>query len=205
VSLPFPPDIYRLTFMHMPISYTNRRQQTYYVRAVRAKKGGLRYYLTKDFTAYPAEEILEAMPEGYEWYEYPEDGKTALRKIVPSVVPPATLQLIRDLLPQLSQHALLLCHAEPEAVTVYEYPYGPEELGISLAEVWKMAYLSPALRFPLLPDGRYQVQRICQYPGMEGWITMETSPDLTALVQKFAPHIGHESLLDFWIEGEEDF
>ena len=189
----------------MPLSYTNRRQQTYYVRAVKAKKGGVRYYLTKDFTAYPPDEILEAMPAGYEWYEYPEDGKTALRKIVPSTVPPAILAQLRELLPQHSAHPVLHCHLEPAAVTVYEYPYSAEDLGVSPDQLHRMIYLAPVLRFVPLPDGRCQVQRICHYPGLDGWITMETSADLAALVAKFAPHIGQESLLEFWIEGEEDF
>jgi hypothetical protein len=46
----------------MPLNYTNRRQETYYVRAAGARKGGVRYYIVKDFTRYRPEEILEAMP-----------------------------------------------------------------------------------------------------------------------------------------------
>ncbi|UYZ63771.1 hypothetical protein [Hymenobacter weizhouensis] len=189
----------------MPLTYTNRRQETYYARAVRAKKGGVRYYIVKDYTRYPPEEILEAMPEGYEWYEYPEDGKTTLRKIVPTQVPPAMLETVREVVTQYSPLQILRFDVEPDAVTVYEYPYGPDEMGMSTAEILRFVYLLPVLRFALLPGPQYQVQRQCHYPGLEGWITMETSPDLEALAAKFAPHIGQESLLDFWVEGEEDF
>ncbi|MBT2558222.1 hypothetical protein J7E24_10535 [Hymenobacter sp. ISL-91] len=190
----------------MPLSYTNRRQETYYIRAARAKKGGVRYYVIKDFTKYPAEEIPDQLPDGFEWYEYPEDGKTTLRKVVPTRVPAAMLATVRELTTRYSPREVLHFDVEPEAITVYEYPYGPDELGMPLADILKFVYFSPVLRFVLLPGGgSYQVQRICQYPGLEGWIALETSPDLAALVTRFAPHIGQESLVDFWIEGEADF
>ncbi|MFD2784557.1 hypothetical protein [Hymenobacter rubripertinctus] len=190
----------------MPLSYTNRRQETYYIRAARTAKGGTRYYVIKDFTRYPATEILDALPPGFEWYEYPYDGKTTLRKIVPTRVPPAMLETVRELTTRYSPREVLGFDVEPDAVTVYEYPYGPAEMEMLLPEILKFAYLMPVLRFVLLPGGGgYQVQRICQYPGLEGWITLETSPDLEALVTKFAPHIGQDSLVDFWMEGKQDF
>ena len=189
----------------MPLNYTNRRQETYYVRAAGARKGGVRYYIVKDFTRYPAEEILEAMPEGFEWYEYPEDGKTVLRKIVPTNVPPTMVEMVEDLVYQYSPLEIIQLDVEPDAVTVYEYPHNPDDLGMSAQEIRRFAYMLPVLRFAQLPEQQFQVQRVCKYPGLEGWIPLETGPDLAALVTKFAPHIGQESLLEFWIEGEEDF
>lgn len=38
-----------------------------------------------------------------------------------------------------------------------------------------------------------------------GWITLETNENLSYLAGKYCFHIDKESLLEFWIEGEEDW
>ena len=48
------------------------------------------------------------------------------------------------------------------------------------------------------------MQRFCNLSRYYGWITMETSNDLKYLAEKYCYHIDKESLLEFWIEGEED-
>lgn len=60
-------------------SYTNRKQKTYYVRAVPTKTGKLRYYLTQDPRV---EDLITEVPESYEVVEYPYDGRVVIRKKV---------------------------------------------------------------------------------------------------------------------------
>ncbi len=48
-----------------PLPYTNRQNSTAYIRAVPAKRGGPRYYITKDPKA---PDLIEEMPEGFEFH-----------------------------------------------------------------------------------------------------------------------------------------
>ena len=61
------------------------------------------------------------------------------------------------------------------------------------------------LRFEKTTNGLYKAQRFCNLSNYYGWITLETSDDLNYLAEKFCFHIDKESLLEFWIEGEEDW
>lgn len=63
--------------MSSKLSYTNRQNSTAYIRTVPAKKGGTRYYVTKDPKA---ADLIEEMPEGFEFYEDPEDARVIFRK-----------------------------------------------------------------------------------------------------------------------------
>jgi hypothetical protein len=49
------------------------------------------------------------------------------------------------------------------------------------------------------------MQRFCKLWSNYGWITIETSSDLEFLSNKFCPHLGKESLLEFWIEGKDNW
>ncbi len=64
--------------------------------------------------------------------------------------------------------------------------------------------VSADLRFEKDNDN-FKAQRFCNLSRYYGWITMETSNDLEYLAEKFCYHIDKESLLEFWIEGEEDW
>jgi len=52
---------------------------------------------------------------------------------------------------------------------------------------------------------KYQVFRTCSMPFYPDWIILETHEDLAHLAEKYCYHIDKESLLEFWIEGEEDW
>lgn len=61
------------------LSHTNRQGDTAYIKAVSTAKGGTRYYVTKDPKA---ADLLEEMPSGFEFYEYPSDARVVFRKRV---------------------------------------------------------------------------------------------------------------------------
>ncbi len=76
-----------------PLSYTNRQNSTAYIRAVPAKRGELRYYLTKDPKA---QDLIEELPEGFEFYEYIHDGRIVFRKRKTSQIRPAERRIVED-------------------------------------------------------------------------------------------------------------
>ena len=54
----------------MPISYINRKNKPHYLIAKLTKKGNKRYYIVKNIEKYDKKDLLNEVPEGYEFYEY---------------------------------------------------------------------------------------------------------------------------------------
>ncbi|RTQ46758.1 hypothetical protein EJV47_20500 [Hymenobacter gummosus] len=188
-----------------PLSYTNRKGETKYLRAVQASKGGTRYYLVNDPAQYPPDELVNEMPAGFEWYEYPHDGKIVWRKHKPSTITAAEHALVLTTARAHSPYPDLYLDTEPKQLVLYFCRDTPESWGIDEAWFVRHKWYDAVLIFAKLPADRWQVQRECHHPGFPEWIPLETSPDLAVLAAKYTPHIGQESLLDFWIEGKPDF
>lgn len=55
----------------MPVSYENRKGETHYVKAVKTKKGGTRYYIVKNNQN--PDDLINEIPPGFEFYEFPFD------------------------------------------------------------------------------------------------------------------------------------
>lgn len=52
------------------LSYTNRKNQTYYFKYTKTKNGKYRYYSVRD----SQKANLEKLPKGFEIYEQPEEA-----------------------------------------------------------------------------------------------------------------------------------
>ena len=68
----------------------------------------------------------------------------------------------------------------------------------------KMQQYDEKMRFEKNATGEFHAQKICFVSKYYGWITMETSDDLRCLAEKYCFHVDKESLLEFWIEGEDE-
>jgi hypothetical protein len=60
----------------MPVEYTNRKGDVYYLHAGKTPTGRPRYFFSRDPEGAP----LDAIPAGFEPYESPEGGLVYLRK-----------------------------------------------------------------------------------------------------------------------------
>jgi hypothetical protein len=98
------------------ISHTNRQGSTAYIRATPAAKGGTRYYITKDPKT---KDLLEEMPDGFEFYEYPSDARIVFRKRVPCKVTAAERQAVEDAMLNLSDVKDFIVAAEANIITIY--------------------------------------------------------------------------------------
>ena len=101
---------------HAPLSYTNHQNSTAYIRAVPAKKGGLRYYITKDPKA---PDLIEEMPEGFEFHENPEDARIIFRKRKACHILPAERQMVEDAVANLSAVSDFVVEAREKEIVVY--------------------------------------------------------------------------------------
>lgn len=96
------------------LSYTNRQNSTAY-SAVPAKRGGLRYYITKN----PKEQdLIEEMPEGLEFYEYIHDGRMVFRERETSQILSAERQIVEDAV-NLSAVTDFIVEAQEKEIVVY--------------------------------------------------------------------------------------
>jgi hypothetical protein len=64
----------------MYTTYTNRKGEIHFLKAALTKKGAVRYYIVKNEKNVKKEELVMKIPEGFEFYGFPEDGKVIFRK-----------------------------------------------------------------------------------------------------------------------------
>jgi len=188
----------------MPVKYVNRKGQAHYLRAVTAKKGDTRYYIIKNPEKYPDTELLESLPAGFEFYEQPSEALVVLRKNLQTNITPGEKEILEKVMQQHETVDDYIIDTEANTLLVYTAHFYREEFESDEQFKFFQAY-NAKLRFEKTDTGKYLAQRFCQLSKYYSWITLETSEDLAALAQKYCYHIDKESLLDFWIEGEEDW
>ena len=93
------------------LSHTNRQGSTAYIRATPT-----RYYITKDPKA---ADLLEEMPSGFEFYEYPSDARIVFRKRVLCKITASERQIVEDAMLNLSDVKDFIVAADGDTITIY--------------------------------------------------------------------------------------
>jgi len=189
----------------MPVKYVNRKGQANYLRAVTAKKGGTRYYIIKNPEKYPNTALLDNLPEGFEFYEQPSEALVVLRKTLQTTITPEEKEIVAEVMRKHETVDDYIIDTEANAILIYIAHLSREEFGFDEEHFQLIQSHNDKLRFEKTNPETYKAQRFCHLSNYYGWITMETSSDLKYLAQKYCYHIDKESLLEFWIEGEEDW
>jgi hypothetical protein len=113
----------------MPVKHVNRKRETYYLHAGTTKTGKPRYWFAKGSDG----ELAKSIPDGYEVYENPE-AQVFLRKIVPQLVLPAEVAVVKDGLKKYApgqncivdvqgKH-IVIYHAEPVKLDIEVFRFG---------------------------------------------------------------------------------
>lgn len=189
----------------MPLAYTNRMGDTYYLHAGTTKTGKPRYFVAKAVGA----GALDAVPEGFEVTES-INGVVSVRRANPddSRVPDLDLALVQA---ELGRHAHLRKHrasAVKDEIIIYE----PD--GVSVADAVDMmskllgvpprhdhanlrdrTKYTPVMKFVPEAKGVYAVHRMT-YRGAGGWSYPLVSGSLKTLVSKFVRHVGTEEFFE---------
>jgi len=187
----------------MPVSYKTRKADTHYVKAVKTKKGGTRYYIVKN--SQNPDELINEIPPGFEFYEIPFDAQVTFRKIVKTNITDEEFSILDSVIKSHKTVEHYVIEKEKDALLVYISDYD-EDLRLMLGEKQfrQIQKYDEKLRFEKNKNDEFYAQRFCFISKYYGWITMETSDDLRYLAEKYCYHIDKETLLDFWIEGEEE-
>lgn len=74
----------------MPVSYVNRRGQTYYLHRRATKTGKASYF----FSMKSEGDLVEAIPEGFEVYQNP-NARVFLRKVQPKIITDEEVEVVK--------------------------------------------------------------------------------------------------------------
>ena len=189
----------------MSICYENRKGELHYVKVADTKKGGKRYYIVKDKNKYKADELLDGIPEDFEFYEFPYDGLVSFRKIIKSNITDEEFSILDSVMKRHETVKEYIIDKEENALMLYISANYDGIRGIWNDKDFKQFQrFDVKLRFEKNDGNDFRAQRFCNLSRHHGWITMETSEDLKYLAEKYCYHADKESLLEFWIEGEEE-
>lgn len=189
----------------MILEYINRKKEPHFLISKLTKNGKERFYVIKDNTKYPKSDLLIEIPTGFEFYEHPEDGKVVLRKILKSSVSQDEVEMVAAKMENHITFKDYIIDKTENSINVYLGHLDKEDY-IELKEHFhKIQSYRHMLRFEKVNNMRYKAQCFCNLSRYYGWITMETNKYLNYLADKYCFHIDKESLLEFWIEGEEDW
>jgi hypothetical protein len=184
----------------MPVTHVNRKKDIYYLHAGTTKKGKPRYWFAKSAEG----DLVESIPEGYEVYENP-DSQVFLRKIVPQLVMPAEVVVVKDGLMRYAPGQNCLVDVQGDQIVVYHaerIALDLKRFGFGLAELptFNQRYMK-IMRFTLVDENNraFRVQRWCFRGSVDRWIDLweaRSEGKLSDLVKTFCPHIGQESFFE---------
>lgn len=187
----------------MPLEYENRKGEKHYVKWVKTAKGGTRYYIVKN-KRNPGE-LLDEMPQGFEFYEFPFDALVAFRKIKKSNITDGEFSILDSVMKRRETVKEYIIDKEENALLLYvSGDYDKIRAFLTDEDFRQIRQYDEKLRFEKNKNGGFRAQRFCFISKYDGWITMETSADLQYLAEKYCFHADKESLLEFWIEGEKE-
>lgn len=192
----------------MPLTYTNRRREAYYFRAVETAKGGTRYYIVKS-PEYP--DLIDELPVGFEIHEQPYEGRVVLRKKVPVLISWQEKELVECAVLELSDLKDIIITAEKDTITVWHSQFNyidgqDENLSAEEAEkewgerlyMWKK--YDDNFRFVLVdPQKRtFQAERRTYLSLMsDDYAPLKNGcGTLDELIERFCPHMGRDSYFE---------
>ncbi|WP_428654170.1 hypothetical protein [Runella sp.] len=198
------------------LSYTNRQGSTAYIRAVPTAKGGARYYITKDPEA---ADLLEEMPSGFEFYEYPSDDRIVFRKRVPCKIRASEQQVVEEAMHNLSDVKDFIVAADANTITIYisqfssisgehENPTAEEtRLSWGGEHVDRFKQYDEYVRFILVNEAKrtFRLERIVFLVFFNhDYAELETSDDLESLAEMVCQQIGYPTYFDLAPKGYEE-
>jgi len=194
----------------MPLEYTNRRGDRYFVLEGKTKTGKPKYFCARKTSA--AGVRLDVLPAGYEIHESPESALVSVRKLRPSRISQFERELVTRLAGELSE-APTLVEIDGDSLIVYSSDTQPFERAEILTKLFggtpadqasnldwitrNMRY-SAMLRFTLTDEDKrlYSADRWCFLGSIDKWVSLEYDKPLDKLARKLLKHLGQESFFE---------
>ena len=186
----------------MPVTYTNRKGQTYFLCKGTTKTGKPRYY----FARQPQDEPVEQIPEGYKIIES-VNGLVSLAKDRPSLIQPKEIAAVEAQVGKHRKSRRYRVVAKHDRIEVYEMS-GPEADNLMAifgpfvasppgikdrieAELERSGRFSAVLRFILVDqeERTFRAQRWCYLGSIDDWIDVDYG-SIQKLASRMIPVLG---------------
>jgi hypothetical protein len=190
----------------MPIEYVNRKGDRYFLLQGKTKTGKPKYYAARRPGLFADE-----MPEGYEFYEHPEQAIVSVRKIPTTAITAQEREALTALARSLVSRASCIVDIEDDSLIVYAAEGVPTGLNTALSRLLplekqvdaakllgKFAIYQAMLRFTLIDaeTRSFAVDRWCFRGSIDDWFPLGGGKDLETLARRFLPHLGKESFFE---------
>ena len=196
----------------MPVTYTNRKGDTYYLCQGTTKTGKLRYY----FARQPKERSPDQIPDGYRISES-VNGVVSLVKDRPQLILPQEVASVEAALDRHPKNLDYRIAVQKNQIVIYErlgpdvetlseifgkfspFPSGTVKRQVQ-EQLDKMARFSPILRFILVdPEERRFIAERWSYLGnVEDWIEIGESGKLGNLARRLIPKLRTDDFFELY-------
>jgi hypothetical protein len=198
----------------MPVSYTNRKGQTYTLYRGQTKTGKPRYYFGRPGRSQG--EPVKELPSGFTISEN-INGLVTLSKYRPGLIQPEEVTAIEAEVkrhPEARQYQIAVKH---DKIEIYEQiGLNFETLFSRLQETFQLDPVlasrlrseeehyppryTPVLRFILLNpiQRRFSAQRMCYRHSSDGWLELSQTGPVAELAHAFIPTLGTDLFYELW-------
>jgi hypothetical protein len=193
----------------VPITYTNAKEQTYFLHRDFTKLGKPKY----DFSMKRDGHLADFIPEGFEIYENP-NAQVFLRRIPPELITNEERQVVAEGMRKYASVQDYKIEVKGKAIVIYpadqdrealarmfpEDTSSPEERARIMKVLQQNLHYSPMLQFLLADEKRrlFSAQRFCFRGAIEDWIGIGSLDILTTLVRTYVKHLGKESYFELF-------
>lgn len=195
----------------MPVTYTNRKGITYYLRKGQTRTGKQRYYFGREAQG----ELVENLPRGFTISES-VNGVVSLVKDRPSPLHLQEIAAVEEAVkahPAAERYRVAVKHSRievyervgPDLASVFavfdiaaeERPAVAERLR---AEDERYTQYTPVLRFILAaPDRRiFRVERMCYLSRVDDWLELGQMGPVAILARAIIPTLGTDRFFELW-------
>ena len=190
----------------MPVSYTNCRDQIYFLHEGKTKTGKLRYWASQKAEG----DLLESIPEGYEIYERP-GGMVFVRKIQKTPILPHELQCVQEQLASLNAKEydffisifgtnVRALSAGQQAIIERSRTRYQAEVQRNEIIVYEVSCQGKSIMKFVLhnKETREYLAYRWYFRGSEGWMSIGSRGQLQDLACEYCPALGTDEFFELW-------
>jgi hypothetical protein len=199
------------------MKYTNRIGKTYYLREGVTKTGKPRYFFSTQENG--KGRVVDAIPNGYEIYEHPENAQVFLRKTGPQLITDIEEQLVKKHVGKLKGSRRYIVDRKDKYITIYESDHDTQYAGGNpdslfgnilnqlgknagddaslFAQITNRRY-SGVMRFRLVSKQQrtFSAERYCFRGAIDGWIYLQGPDKLSNLIGKYVKLLGTDEFFE---------
>ena len=190
-----------------PITYINRRSQTFYLHQGKTKIGSPNYF----FSLKSSGPLADTVPEGYEVYENP-NGQVFLRKKKPAIISDSEIRVVDEGMRKYSDIEYYRLDTKKNNIIVYLVDQDVETMRELLPERYIFKYRGmekalnsilhypPMMRFVLTDNEKrmFVAERYCFLGSIDDWINIGGPDKLEDLIKRYLKHLGKESFFELF-------